>query len=131
MCGSGSFRQQNIIDIEGIHLFVIQWELNYSNFRAISSNNSHNSLSFPTIIQQLGDDDWGNRYQENLHKHGVCTKHIDRVAGQNTGIAQINVAENGDNQIVMVPGANNSLSSTDVENVDELLKSSKVRMGKK
>lgn len=52
---------------------------------------------------------------------------MTRVEGHKTGMAQINVAENGENQIVIIPGANNSLSADDVENADELLKSSKVR----
>jgi len=78
------------------------------------------------LIAKFGDDDWADKYEENLHKHGVSTKHVTRVEGQKTGMAQICVAENGENQIVMIPGANNTLSADDVENADELLKSAKV-----
>lgn len=75
---------------------------------------------------QLGGDEWADKYDENLKKCQVDTRHVQRVDGQKTGIAQINVAENGENQIVIVPGANNSLSPADVEHADELLKASKV-----
>ncbi|KAL1494533.1 hypothetical protein ABEB36_010116 [Hypothenemus hampei] len=43
-----------------------------------------------------------------------------------SGIAQINVADNGLNQIVIVAGANQFLNSTDVENAKELISSAKV-----
>lgn len=78
------------------------------------------------MVFQLGDDEWASKYEENLHKQGVCTEHVGHVDGQKTGMAQINVAENGENQIVIIPGANNSLSSADVEAADDILKLSKV-----
>lgn len=76
---------------------------------------------------QLGDDDWGRRYKENLTRFDVCTTHVGVVAGRNTGMAQINVADNGQNQIVILPGANDALSTTDIEGAHELLDSSKVK----
>lgn len=75
---------------------------------------------------QFGEDEWADKYDEHLKKFAVCSKFIDRVAGKNTGLAQINVAENGENQIVIIPGANDSLSPSDVENAAEVLDSSKV-----
>lgn len=75
---------------------------------------------------QFGEDEWADKYDEHLKKFGVCSKFIDRVAGKNTGLAQINVAENGENQIVIIPGSNDSLSPSDVENAAEVLDSSKV-----
>lgn len=75
---------------------------------------------------QFGDDEWADKYNDHLKKYSVCSKYIDRVAGKNTGLAQINVAENGENQIVIIPGANDTLSPSDVENAAELLDSSKV-----
>lgn len=41
-------------------------------------------------------------------------------------MAQISVAENGDNQIVIIPGANDTLTASDIEDAQELLDSSKV-----
>lgn len=48
------------------------------------------------------------------------------ASGKTTGLAQINVAENGDNQIVIVPGANDSIAPADVDKVQEVLDASKV-----
>lgn len=45
---------------------------------------------------------------------------------QTTGIAQILVSDQGDNQIVIVVGANNLLSEKDVHKAKELFEKSKV-----
>lgn len=75
---------------------------------------------------QLGDDDWGRKYKENLAIFDVSATHVGVVTGRNTGMAQIHVADNGQNQIVIIPGANDALSTTDIEGAHELLDSSKV-----
>lgn len=76
---------------------------------------------------QLGEDDWGEKYRENLDKFNVGTDYVETVCGKSTGIAQINVAESGENQIVIIPGANDLLSPVDIEKAQEALDSSKVR----
>lgn len=75
---------------------------------------------------QLGNDDWGKKYRENLGKFHVDTKYVETTNGKNTGLAQINVAESGENQIVIIPGANDQLSASDVEKAKDALDSSKV-----
>lgn len=45
---------------------------------------------------------------------------------QTTGVAQINVADNGDNQIVIVTGANDKLSIEDVNEAKEMIDNAKV-----
>lgn len=79
-----------------------------------------------SFLFQLGDDDWGRKYKENLARFDVCAAHVGVVSERNTGMAQINVAENGQNQIVIIPGANDALTATDIEGAHELLDSSKV-----
>ncbi|KOB72371.1 Ribokinase [Operophtera brumata] len=54
----------------------------------------------------LGDDQWGEKYKKHLNQVGVNVTHVQITPGVTTGIAQISVAENGENQIVIVPGAN-------------------------
>lgn len=78
------------------------------------------------LISKLGDDVWGKDYYENFKKEGISTKYIDLIENQKTGIAQINVANDGSNQIVIVVGANNLLSSKDVEYAENIFKHSKV-----
>lgn len=78
------------------------------------------------IIGKLGNDSWGNDYHHALRSEGVNLEHVEILDGQTTGIAQINVADNGDNQIVIVAGANSMLLSQDVEKSADLLSDAKV-----
>lgn len=83
-------------------------------------------LIFRFHLEQLGNDEWGQKYAEHLKKFNVCAKHVGQVSEKTTGIAQINVAESGENQIVIIPGANDLLSPADIENAAETLDSCKV-----
>lgn len=78
------------------------------------------------LISKVGDDEWGSRYLENLKNLNVNTDNVGVASGKNTGLAQINVAENVENQIVIVPGANDSIVPADVEKVQDVLDASKV-----
>lgn len=55
-----------------------------------------------------------------------CNSSNDLFCLKTTGIAQIHVADNGDNQIVIVAGANNELSIEDIAATRETIDSSKV-----
>lgn len=74
----------------------------------------------------MGDDEWGIKYRENLQSLSVSTDYVEIASGKTTGLAQINVAENGDNQIVIVPGANDSIVPADIDKVQDVLDASKV-----
>lgn len=76
----------------------------------------------------MGDDEWCDKYRKNLEKFNVGIKHVENTSGKSTGIAQINVAENGENQVVIIPGANDTLSPTDIDKAQDVLDSSKVYM---
>lgn len=58
---------------------------------------------------------------ENLKKFNVNTTHVHITSNQGTGIAQINVSKSGENQIVIVAGANDVLSVDDVEIAKDLI----------
>ncbi|XP_044253380.1 ribokinase-like [Tribolium madens] len=68
-----------------------------------------------TLIARVGDDVWGERYIANLKDQNVETKYVKKTPNFSSGIAQITVSEIGDNQIVIVAGANKELSVEDVE----------------
>lgn len=70
---------------------------------------------------QLGDDQWGHGYLDNFKSEGVEVQHAKITPNVATGIAQINVADSGENQIVIVPGANNHLSIEDVNHAKDLI----------
>lgn len=79
---------------------------------------------------QLGDDEWGSKYRHNLEKFNVDTQHVVTVHGKSTGLAQINVAENGENQIVIIPGANDVITCDDIDKAQDVLDASKVYISK-
>ncbi|XP_034832520.1 ribokinase-like isoform X1 [Maniola hyperantus] len=81
------------------------------------------------IICRVGDDQWGEKYKEHLRTVGVDVTYAQVAKGTTTGIAQISVADNGENQIVIVPGANNHLSKSDLDNAKELIKKADVLIG--
>lgn len=60
---------------------------------------------------------------------GVNVSHTHLTKDVTTGIAQISVAENGENQIVIVAGANNSLSKLDVDLAKDLIRDADLIIG--
>ncbi|XP_053697588.1 ribokinase-like [Sabethes cyaneus] len=78
------------------------------------------------IVGKLGNDPWGKNYLNALQSEGVNVDCVDIVDGESTGIAQINVAENGDNQIVIVVGANNRLLAGDADQCKDLFNEARV-----
>uniref|UniRef100_A0A7G3AV23 Ribokinase n=1 Tax=Lutzomyia longipalpis TaxID=7200 RepID=A0A7G3AV23_LUTLO len=68
------------------------------------------------MVGKAGQDSWGIEYRDHLQREGVDITHFGLIDGQSTGIAQINVSvSDGANHIVIVVGANNSLSVPDAE----------------
>lgn len=58
-----------------------------------------------TLLGSLGDDEYGNRILDDLLQEGVNTEHT-KIVEDKTGLAIINVDSRGENNIVVVPGAN-------------------------
>ncbi|XP_012547627.1 ribokinase isoform X2 [Bombyx mori] len=81
------------------------------------------------MICRVGDDQWGKKYKDHLKNEGVNVSYVHITKNETTGVAQIVVAENGENQIVIVPGANKCLSVQDVEESIELIKNADVLIG--
>jgi ribokinase len=61
------------------------------------------------MIGQLGSDDIGTQLRQGLSKAGVDVTPIGTVKGA-SGVALITVAANGENSIVVAPGANTQLT---------------------
>nr|CAD7598698.1 unnamed protein product [Timema genevievae] len=68
-----------------------------------------------TMVAKLGDDVFGRDYLETLKKNGVNTDYVRISKTSATGMAQITVADSGENQIVIAAGANHELSPSDVD----------------
>lgn len=71
-------------------------------------------LGVPTImVGRVGDDSFGTLLCDSLRASGVATERVLADQGP-SGVALINVDEIGENQIVVVPGANGKVDATDV-----------------
>lgn len=64
-----------------------------------------------------------------MEQVGVDTTYVKLTPNVTTGIAQISVAESGENQIVIVPGANGQLSKEDVKNSATLITVADILIG--
>jgi ribokinase len=73
----------------------------------------------------LGEDQNGIFLEENLKVNKVETKFIKKVKGIPSGVAGITLAE-GDNSIIVVPGANYEVDKTYIDKNIEVIKSAKI-----
>lgn len=76
----------------------------------------------------MGDDIWGQKYIDQLQQEKVNNKNVLITPGVANGIAQITVADSGENQIVIVAGANSHLKESDLysKNIKDLIANAKV-----
>ncbi len=82
-------------------------------------------LGVPTqMVGRVGGDSFGSELVNSLQTAGVQTEHVlvDRRAAS-SGVAAIAVDDTGENQIIVVPGANGRVDETDVERLLHLLPS--------
>jgi ribokinase len=82
-----------------------------------------------TVIGCVGDDEAGHSYREALEEEGLSTAHVRSVRGEPTGTALITVSAAGDNNIVVVPGANSRLGIADVDAAVDQLAGATVVLG--
>ena len=66
------------------------------------------------FIAKLGDDIFGSQSLSNFKKEGVNTTYVTQTKEAPSGVALITVDNDGNNVIVVAPGANGTLSSDDV-----------------
>jgi ribokinase len=67
------------------------------------------------MLGAVGDDPAGVRMVEDLRRRGVGTGPVRTVAGVSTGTAYITVTPDGENTIVLDPGANGLVDAAAVE----------------
>lgn len=72
------------------------------------------------LIGALGDDAFGTQLHEGLAREGVSLEHVARIADCGSGTASITVAE-GENHIIVVPGANARVTPTQIERAQSTL----------
>lgn len=83
-------------------------------------------LGYPVrMIGRLGDDSFGSQLRQNLERAGVDIAGVATTEGS-SGVAVIVVAQNGENSIVITPGANALLTPQDLEANLEIIRSAGV-----
>jgi ribokinase len=77
------------------------------------------------MIGKIGTDDYGKALLKSLKESGVKSEHV-MVSKESTGLAFIMVNANGDNSIVVIPGANFDIDQEDIRRKEDVIKSSDV-----
>ncbi|CAD5992646.1 PfkB family carbohydrate kinase [Agreia sp. COWG] len=72
------------------------------------------------FVGRVGDDASGRQYVERLAARGIDTSAIAITPGVSTGHAMIALAADGENTIIVSPGANARLTFADLEPLDDL-----------
>lgn len=70
------------------------------------------------MIGCVGDDEFGRELRAGLDEEGLDTTHVHVAPGVASGIALIAVDAQGQNTIIVAPGANGALSRDDVRDAD-------------
>lgn len=67
-----------------------------------------------TLIGRVGDDGFGTRLLENLRREQIDTRYVTTTANCSSGVAIVGVEDQGENSIIVTPGANGRLSPSDI-----------------
>ncbi|MDZ5784075.1 ribokinase [Marinococcus luteus] len=74
-----------------------------------------------SMVGAVGSDAFGTEYLEHLRTEGINTEHVRTRTDLSSGVAVIIVSE-GDNCIIVTPGANATVSPDDIEESRSLLR---------
>jgi len=79
-----------------------------------------------TMVGRVGDDAFGAQQIANLSQLGIDVSHIQRDLKAATGVALIALDEQGQNSIILAPGANMRLTLADLEAAENALASAAI-----
>lgn len=74
-----------------------------------------------SMVANVGDDLFGPSTVKNFEASGIDASHVRIVGGVSSGVAPIFVEPSGQNRIIVIKGANETLSPEDVERAAPLL----------
>ena len=77
------------------------------------------------MVGRIGDDSFGVELTENLVRNKVDATHVLKV-NEPTGTAFITVDAKGQNTIIVIPGANSTLSPSDMDALTEQIQAAKI-----
>ena len=73
------------------------------------------------LVGALGDDTFGDQLRQGLASEGIDLDHVAHLDHEASGTASITIA-GGENQIIVVPGANARVTPAQVDNALELIR---------
>lgn len=73
------------------------------------------------LIGRVGNDSFGQDLLTHLEKNGVDTKGVTIDSDSHSGVAIIAVDDRGENNIIVVPGANGKVGQTETQTFADLL----------
>ncbi|WP_033288522.1 ribokinase [Amycolatopsis jejuensis] len=78
------------------------------------------------MIGRIGDDPDGTRYLHALSRRGIDTSAVRRAPDQHTGRAHVTVDRTGENSVIVIPGANSTLTAAEVTTAAESIRTASV-----
>lgn len=79
-----------------------------------------------TMIGKLGKDSFGQAHIESLKREGINYDYVLFDDVESSGVGNITLEENGNNRIIVIPGANLKLTPEDIEAFEEQIKTSDI-----
>lgn len=79
-----------------------------------------------TMAGKVGTDLFGNEAVETLTKEGINTEYILRDSESATGVGSVTLEKNGNNRIIVVPGANLTYKIEELNNIRDVIRKSKI-----
>lgn len=78
------------------------------------------------MVARLGADDFGHATLDNFRAQGVDARHVRILEGVPSGVAPITVREDGQNTVLIVPGANERMDAAAVDEAADLIGDARV-----
>ena len=78
------------------------------------------------MLGRVGEDPFGGELVENLRSNGVNTSRVEAVSGAPTGSAFITLTPDGENAIVVSPGANRRFGPAEIRAASEDLRKARL-----
>ncbi|MCX2455896.1 ribokinase [Lacticaseibacillus nasuensis] len=74
-----------------------------------------------TMVGALGNDSFGEAHLKSLREAGIDASNVISVSGVTSGVGNVLLEPNGDNRIIIVPGANTELSADYIDSIESVI----------
>src|SRR5450432_6946 len=80
------------------------------------------------LICKTGNDIFGQRSIDEFKKEGINTLYIQKDTGKASGTALMLVDDKGENEMVVAPGANETLSNIEIDAAEKILATANIML---